>query len=574
MGQAKRRSAMRLTVFGRGVNSLVAGLIATLVAYDPFWIESAVDRFGFTIMRHSVDRSGREIQQAYWRQSAHAKGLDEEITIDHWIEAWEIPLAESVFRDAIGTATTPAERKLLSRLRYFGGDSATAQKICQPLVSASEADVRSWCEYMARLGETPQQFRERQLGDFIFRWVDPRDELLVEWGADHLSEARRRMGALLGGTPDAPIWVEIYPDLASFINASTLTRQEVESSGTIALCKFNKLMLVSPRVVFSGFPWVDTLNHEYIHYLLKRTYGARVPVWLHEGIAKVFEQVWRTGKPSDLTSATAARLSSANQQQQLIGWEKMHPSIAKLGSPEAATLAFAEVQSFVLYLVRQFGQDRLVAALTHLRETPSDNAFAAFAKATGRSWTTLEQAWREAIPARVKSQGNARVLKFREQSQGESLDAPPDLPADSSARLRDLVRLGDHLMQVAFQQEAVVEYQKAEQIDPDLFAVQQRLAHAYEELRRLDDAKKAYLAALTDEPDSSSTRVLYARFLARQKKWRDAVDQCWAALWLNPFVPELYEILIDASRALDDGKTVERATRSIERLATPHPEAR
>ena len=51
---------------------------------------------------------------------------------------------------------------------------------------------------------------------------------------------------------------------------SPLTEDEIETTGTIALSKYNKLMVVSPRATLFGYPWMDTLAHEYTHLVVSR----------------------------------------------------------------------------------------------------------------------------------------------------------------------------------------------------------------------------------------------------------------------------------------------------------------
>ena len=87
--------------------------------------------------------------------------------------------------------------------------------------------------------------------------------------------------------------MEIFPTTATFYPASSLSTRDIEVSGAIGICKFNKIMLLSPRNLARGYRWTDALSHEYIHYILVHLSGNRAPIWLHEGIAKYFEDVWR-----------------------------------------------------------------------------------------------------------------------------------------------------------------------------------------------------------------------------------------------------------------------------------------
>ena len=69
--------------------------------------------------------------------------------------------------------------------------------------------------------------------------------------------------------------------------------RDIEVSGAIGICKFNKIMLLSPRNLARGYRWTDALSHEYIHYIVVQLSHNRAPIWLHEGIAKYFESAWR-----------------------------------------------------------------------------------------------------------------------------------------------------------------------------------------------------------------------------------------------------------------------------------------
>ena len=149
--------------------------------------------------------------------------------------------------------------------------------------------------------------------------------------------------------------VEIYPEVADLARVSTLTLKEIETSGTIALCKYNRLMIVSPRALIAGYPWRDTLNHEYTHYVVTRVSHNTVPIWLHEGIAKFEERRWRGPSGGGLTPVMEHLLATGIAHKHLITFAQMHPSMAKLPSQEDTALAFAEVYTVVDYLHEQSG---------------------------------------------------------------------------------------------------------------------------------------------------------------------------------------------------------------------------
>ena len=44
---------------------------------------------------------------------------------------------------------------------------------------------------------------------------------------------------------------------------------------------------------------MDTISHEYVHYVITRKWGKQIPLWLHEGLAKYLEARWRNAKYKD-----------------------------------------------------------------------------------------------------------------------------------------------------------------------------------------------------------------------------------------------------------------------------------
>ena len=90
-----------------------------------------------------------------------------------------------------------------------------------------------------------------------------------------------------------------------------MTAEEVETSHTIAICHFNRVMLLSPACTDRGYDWLDTLCHEYVHYAVYRLGEDAVPVWLHEGLAKTLESTWRTEEPEDHDPRASSTLAEA-----------------------------------------------------------------------------------------------------------------------------------------------------------------------------------------------------------------------------------------------------------------------
>src|SRR5437899_10205233 len=131
-------------------------------------------------------------------------------------------------------------------------------------------------------------------------------------------------------------------------------------------------MIVSPRALVSGYPWLDTLTHEYTHFIVSRVSHNTVPIWLHEGLAKFEERRWREKAGGALTPTMEHLLATGLARKHLITFEQMHPSMAKLPSQEDTALAFAEVYTVIEYLVAQIGWDGVRRVLAEMKGGKTD----------------------------------------------------------------------------------------------------------------------------------------------------------------------------------------------------------
>src|SRR5205823_2133054 len=187
-------------------------------------------------------------------------------------------------------------------------------------------------------------------GHFVISYAPGADEVIVDLAGDTLEAAYDALGSDLGYTPDEPVRVEILGKPADLAKMSPLTEDEIETTGTIALSKYNKLMVVSPRATLTGYPWMDTLNHEYTHLVVSAVSHDTVPVWLQEGLARYEQERWRHDGGAALPATDQQLLAAALKNRRLIDLDAMYPSMAKLPSQEAAALAYAEVLTLVSWI--------------------------------------------------------------------------------------------------------------------------------------------------------------------------------------------------------------------------------
>ncbi|MCA9542879.1 MAG: tetratricopeptide repeat protein, partial [Myxococcales bacterium] len=187
-----------------------------------------------------------------------------------------------------------------ARLLYFEGRYGDAVNLLDQLLErlgpgAPEA-VKHLRAEVGQTHETLKSFDEYVTPDGRFRIrYTGRDKLLMPWLAEVLIQADKALAADFAWRPEGQILVEIYPRIDYLAKVSSLTEEAIETSGTIALCKYNRLMFTSPRGLVKGYGWRDTVTHEFVHYYVTKKSRNTVPIWLHEGIAKFQETRWRTG---------------------------------------------------------------------------------------------------------------------------------------------------------------------------------------------------------------------------------------------------------------------------------------
>lgn len=381
-----------------------------------------------------------------------------------------------------------------------------------------------------------------------------KDELLVPFAAETLEATRVSLERDLGYAPREPVRVEIYPSPEDLARVSPLTITEIRRSGTIALCKFNRLMVVSPRALLRGYSWRDTLAHEYVHLVITRRWHNTVPIWLHEGLAKFFEARWRQplGDVAPLSPAQEHLLASALRQRKLIRWEQMHPSMAKLPSQEATALAFAQVQTAVQFLVDQVHIAGLRRLLDMIRS--GRTSWEAIRQVSGLNAREFSRRWKQQLGTR-----NLRLLpdlvpprlRFGKRPSHERRVA-----AMREGRARRFLHLAGLLRSRRLTRAAIIEYDKARKIlGPRNDLVANHLARAYLEISSPAQAISALMPVLEYYPELSGPQVTMGIAYLRNREPAAAERHLRAALRINPFDPELHCGLADALK----GRTADAA---------------
>ncbi|MHB8420425.1 MAG: peptidase MA family metallohydrolase [Myxococcales bacterium] len=471
------------------------------------------------------------------------------------LEQWDVPAARRIAEDMVArVGKNVITDELLGRVRFFEGDYAGAAE----LLADSSSEYGKLAK--ASLAEI-KDYDHRESDHFALWFPKGRDGILVPYALDTLEKAYRAIGGDLHEQPPGRIRVEILRDAAALARLSPLTEKEIETSGTIALCKFNKLMVTSPEALLTGYAWQDTLAHELTHYLISRRSENTVPIWLHEGIAKFEETRWRGPPGRALSPAAAALLSRRLREGRLITFAQMHPSMALLPSQEDAALAFAEVFTAVKFLYEQKGGEAaLNALLDKLRAGESDSR--AVAEVAGEPFAAFQSDWKaylrrqpapkEALPL------VAEKLRFKHPKQGKGDEAAPAVPDALGDEIDDgparrFAHLGELLRLRRRASASAIEFAKAEaRVGARSPQLSNKYALALIEIGQSRKAGDLLRASLEPFPEIAETHLHLGEVLLAEQRWAEARGELLAANAIDPFDPEIHVGLMKADHALGD----------------------
>ena len=406
---------------------------------------------------------------------------------------------------------------------------------------------------LARLAlEITRNHARAESAHFVVSYPRGKDEVLVPYVLDALEAQRAALQQDLGYAPPGKVTIEFLNDTRELAKLSTLTEEEIKTSGTIAICKFDKLMVVSPKALLQGYDWLDTAAHEYVHYVVTRRTRNNTPIWLQEGLAKYEETRWRGKGGEALTVEQAGMLRDAARAGKLIPFARMHPSMAKLPSQHAAALAFAEVMVAVEYLESRGGGALMNGVLDRI--AAGATAEQAVSRSLGQPFDGFLDDWKRFIASRpLPAHGGKSVRPLRFKGDPEHGGDHSEWAEIPDERARGFARLGEILRARGRWEAARIEYGKAVKLAGlDIPVLSSKYATAAMMTGHDAEAAAALSAALSAHPEGSTLHVQAARLFAKRKEWAKAREELLLANRVDPFDPEIHAGLAQAATALGD----------------------
>lgn len=460
------------------------------------------------------------------------------------------------------SARDPLVRFAEGQLRFYEGDYAQAYGILSSL--SKETDNGSVRDFSALVERTLEKTkRMKRAGDSVVEvYVVPgKDELLVPFVIQTVRKAYEVFSKEFGielSSPDLPIRVEIYPQSEDFIAVSTLTQKEVETSGTIALTKFHRIMIITPRILVRGYRWQDTLAHELVHYMLLCMGGSPIPLWLHEGVAKYWERRWRSPELR-LTPVQETLLYEARLRNRWVPFSRMMPSLAKLRSGYETALAFSELA----FWVHRFVEKRGIKGIAELLRAFSESE----AHGYGFLGKGIEELWEEFLKdvqaARLRYLPEYRFLPVMLGEQGQESQEVQDAVNGPFAERH--IRLGDLLKEEGRWGAAISEYTEAERmLGAETITLAMKKAEAYIVGGRYSLAQQVLERASRRDPDRATIFYLLGRIAMFRGNYKEAEGFLEEAFSITPFHQGVLESLVEVSRKRNDPVQVNLYQKALE----------
>jgi hypothetical protein len=406
------------------------------------------------------------------------------------------------------------------------------------------ADLVELARGCARVTAATTVLRDEKRG-FVIRFKDEDDLPLAPFLMDVAEQALVALDRDLQVRLPRPLRIDLVRDHFSLAAMTGLPEESAQTTGTVAIAKWGRVTMLSPRAMAHGYGWADTLMHELTHLAISRASHDRAPLWLQEGVAKYHEVRWRAPLPFDHQPSPDAVARLGFERGLGLPLDKLGPSIAMLPTAEQAMVAFAEVHSFLRYWLKENGKDALGPFLHSLATVSSqDGVDVVLKQRTGQDLAAWSQRWQASL-ASVSTALPPDLMPPLPPRPGEP---PPPSAAPSpralyrSARVAELLEERGHLL-------PAVDYAKKSQIaaphDP---AARARLARPLRALGRHEEADP-----LVEQLDA--VRAPHGLFLAlhgallRKKNDDSAAQQAFTrAVEQDPLRVEVACELVDAGQ--------------------------
>ncbi len=468
------------------------------------------------------------------------------------LERWDAEAAWADIKPLLAKEPKNVELlQLASETAFFRGDYTEALKLAKSALELGGEDEgrKGFVLLVESTLGVLKSYKRYETAHFVISLDEKQDGILIDYLTDTLEKTYQLIGEQYGFRPKEKIRVELFADTKAFYYTSTLSARDIEVTGAVGLCKFNKLMFLSPKALVHGYRWLDSISHEYMHYMITKLTANKAPIWFHEGLAEHEETLWR-GEPPQLSPVHQTLLARALADGRLISFERMDPGLVKLETPEDVQLAYAEAESAIAFIIEKAGHKGLQEVMKQMAASGEKGAGGAVKAVMGWNFDEFEGKWREFLASKgLKEVEGVSVHRYK-LKEGLADDDRMEMREIKSMVARNRAHLGDLLQEKGRLEAAVLEYRRALADTRDSVPVLNRLSEALIKLDNLDDALEHLSRARKLAPDHPNTYASLGKIYLKRKDAKKAQEALEDAIQINPFNPDIHKDLAAAYEML------------------------
>ncbi len=362
--------------------------------------------------------------------------------------------------------------------------------------------------------------------------------------------------------------LEILPSIEVLAKMSGLTLDEIQTSGTIALCDDNKVMITTPKALVKGYNWLDTISHEFVHLIISKKTNNNTPIWIHEGIAKFQETRWRLKPGLVIAKYSESILATAHKLHHYISFQAMSPSLAKLPSQHDAALAYAQVSTLIDWTYHNWGYKRINKLLIGLKKFHSDKRAVMYAYRL--TLNQLLNKWKKYLDVKKYKIYKGLITKpLIFKTLENKKDKLSEIKIFKNSKFKRFLRLGNMLYEQNRIKASRIEYLKALKYKKYEYPyLENRLAEIY----LLDKNYKKTISLLSKTldmfPEYVDTYMNLGEAYYKLKKYKKAIEMFQNANMYNPFLVEIHQKLVKIYKKLKKDKQMEDELWNLDKLSS------
>ena len=302
-----------------------------------------------------------------------------------------------------------------------------------------------------------------------------------------------------------------------------------------------------------------------MHYLIVKQTSNKAPIWFHEGLAKHEETKWRNG-PTYLSPLYQTLLARALEENRLIGFDRMEPSLIYLETPEDVQLAYAQAASAIEFIVQSLGYKGLKRVMDRMALSKSQGAAESIKAVMGMDFGEFEGKWTAYLTAKALQPVAGVTVPHHKVSEGEVDIDRMTLEEIKSLVARNRTHLGDKLKERGRLEAAVIQYRRALEETNDTVPIRNRLSSVLTSLGRYDEALDILNQTLELAPDNPTSYTQLGRIYLLKKNFEGAKEAFEESIQINPFDPDIHIGISSAYAMLGNASSSEKERNVAQQL--------